>query len=50
MRFLGSVPVRACSLPQYDYFLVLVNNYFQYDYVLYVNDYFPKAVRGTSLQ
>jgi hypothetical protein len=47
---LGSVPVRAFSLPQYDYFLVLVNNYFQYDYVLYVNDYFPKAVRGTSLQ
>jgi hypothetical protein len=23
---------------------------FQYDYVLHVNDYFPKAVRGTSLQ
>jgi hypothetical protein len=26
-----------------------VNDYFQYDYVR-VNDYFPKAVRGTSLQ
>jgi hypothetical protein len=38
---LGSVPVRACSLPQYDYILVLVNDYFQYDYVLvHVNDYF----------
>jgi hypothetical protein len=58
---LGSVPVRACSLPQYDYILVLVNDYFQYDYVLvhmndyfkydyvHVNDYFPKAVRGTPL-
>jgi hypothetical protein len=61
IRFLGSVPVRACSLPRYDYFIFLVNNYFQYDYVLHVNDYiqydyirvndyFPKAVRGTSLQ
>jgi hypothetical protein len=30
---------------QYDY----VNDYFQYDYIR-VNDYFPKAVRGTSLQ
>jgi hypothetical protein len=48
---LGSVPVRACSLPQYDYVLILVNDYFQYDYVLvHVNDYFPKAVRGTPLQ
>jgi hypothetical protein len=58
---LGSVPVRACSLPQYDYVLVLVNDYFQYDYILvhvndyfqynyvHVNDYFPKAVRGTAL-
>jgi hypothetical protein len=58
---LGSVPVHACSLPQYDYVLVLVNDYFQYDYVLvhmndyfkydyvHVNDYFPKAVRGTPL-
>jgi hypothetical protein len=27
-----------------------VNDYFQYNYVLRVNDYFPKAVRGTSLQ
>jgi hypothetical protein len=33
---------------QNDYFLVHVNDYFQYDYV-HVNDYFPKAVRGTSL-
>jgi hypothetical protein len=33
---------------QYDYILVHVNDYFQYDYV-HVNDYFPKAVRGTSL-
>jgi hypothetical protein len=48
---LGSVPVRAYSLPQYEYVLVLVNDYFQYDYVLvHVNDYFPKAVRGTPLQ
>jgi hypothetical protein len=61
---LGSVPVRACSLPPYDYVLVLVNDYFQYDYVLVlvndyfqydyvlvqVNDYFPKVVRGTPLQ
>jgi hypothetical protein len=31
---LGSVPVRTCSLPQYNYVLVLVNDYFQYDYVL----------------
>jgi hypothetical protein len=30
---------------QYDY----MNDYFQYDYIR-VNDYFPKAVRGTSLQ
>jgi hypothetical protein len=30
---------------QYDY----VNDYFQYDYIR-VNDYFLKAVRGTSLQ
>jgi hypothetical protein len=45
---LGSVHVRACSLFQYDYVLVLVNDYFQYDYV-HVNDYFPKAVRGTPL-
>jgi hypothetical protein len=34
----------------YDYVLVHVNDYFQYDYVFHVNDYFPKAVRGTSLQ
>jgi hypothetical protein len=42
----------------YDYVLVHVNDYFQYDYVndyfqydyIRVNDYFPKAVRGTSLQ
>jgi hypothetical protein len=48
---LGSIPVHACSLPQYDYVLVLVNDYSQYDYVLiHVNDYFPKAVRGTPLQ
>jgi hypothetical protein len=33
---------------QYDYVLH-VNDYFQYDYI-HVNDYFPKAVRGTSLQ
>jgi hypothetical protein len=33
---------------QYDYVLVHVNDYFQYDYV-HVNDYFPKAVRGTPL-
>jgi hypothetical protein len=33
---------------QYDYVL-RVNDYFQYDYIR-VNDYFPKAVRGTSLQ
>jgi hypothetical protein len=58
---LGSVPVRASSLPHYDYVLVLVNDYFQYDYVLvhvndyfqydyvHVNDYFPKAIRGTPL-
>jgi hypothetical protein len=31
IRFLGSIPVRACSLPQYDYVLFLVNDYFQYD-------------------
>jgi hypothetical protein len=31
-----------------DYVLVHVNDYFQYDYV-HVNDYFPKAVCGTSL-
>jgi hypothetical protein len=34
---------------QYDYVLVHVNDYFQYDSI-HVNDYFPKAVRGTSLQ
>jgi hypothetical protein len=33
---------------QYDYVLH-VNDYFQYDYI-HMNDYFPKAVRGTSLQ
>jgi hypothetical protein len=33
---------------QYNYVLH-VNDYFQYDYI-HVNDYFPKAVRGTSLQ
>jgi hypothetical protein len=33
---------------QYDYVLH-VNDYFQYDYI-HVNDYFPKAVCGTSLQ
>jgi hypothetical protein len=33
---------------QNDYILVHVNDYFQYDYV-HVNDYFSKAVRGTSL-
>jgi hypothetical protein len=32
---------------QYDYVLH-VNDYFQYDYIR-VNDYSPKAVRGTSL-
>jgi hypothetical protein len=35
---LGSVPVRACSLFQYDYVLC-ENDYFQYDYVLRENDY-----------
>jgi hypothetical protein len=37
----------------YDYVLVHENDYFQYDYVndyIRVNDYFPKAVRETSLQ
>jgi hypothetical protein len=33
---------------QYDYVL-RENDYFQYDYIR-VNDYFPKAARGTSLQ
>jgi hypothetical protein len=31
------------------YYVLHVNDYFQYDYI-HVNDYFPKAVRGTSLQ
>jgi hypothetical protein len=49
------VPVRENDYFQYDYVL-RENDYFQYDYVLHendyisVNDYFPKAVRGTSLQ
>jgi hypothetical protein len=42
------VPVRENDYFQYDYVL-RENDYFQYDYIS-VNDYFPKAVRGTSLQ
>jgi hypothetical protein len=42
------VPVHVNDYFQYDYVL-RENDYFQYDYIR-VNDYFPKAVRGTSLQ